>query len=146
MKKITWVFLAVMLVGFVASCKAVDFANGEENSTHPKIAYIELAYYNHLAEPVKITDAEMIETICAYIEQAGGERAESSKGIYGIPYMLTLYYREEEPLVFYLWSESKYSTSQDTDEEGFSYFYLDDISVLYWYIKDKYPFEAPTLG
>lgn len=137
MKKITYVLLALTIAFFVASCKMVDDAD-----TH--VTYIELAYYNHLAEPIKIKDTEVIETICAYISQAGGERAESTKGIYGIPYILTLHYDAGESLVFYLWNESRYSTSLDTDEDGFSYFYLDDVGELYRYIKERYPFEPPT--
>lgn len=138
MKKIAYVFLASMLALLVASCKMVDDAD-----TH--ITHIELAYYNHLAEPIEIKDAEVIETICAYIKQVGGERAESTKGIYGIPYILTLYSDADEPFVFYLWNEGKYSTSRDTDEDGFSYFYLDDVSELYRYVKERYPFEPPTV-
>lgn len=88
----------------------------DDADTH--ITHIELAYYNHLAEPIEIKDAEVIETICAYIKQVGGERAESTKGIYGIPYILTLYSDADEPFVFYLWNEGKYSTSRDTDEDA----------------------------
>lgn len=138
MKKIAYVFLASMLALLVASCKTVDDAD-----TH--ITHIELAYYNHLAEPIEIKDAEVIETICAYIKQVGGERAKSSKGTYGIPYILTLHYDAGESLVFYLWDESRYSTSLDTDEDGFSYFYMDDVSELHRYIKERYPFEPPTI-
>ena len=112
-----------------------------ENST-PLCSSIRLSYHGNKNNSVLIEDENVCSKLMSFISKSGGTQGESTKGYYGAPYTLTIYYEgEQEPLVFSVWSSGQYSTSKHKDNEGYPFFYNDDISDMYKYLEEKYPDE-----
>ena len=112
-----------------------------DNST-PICSSIRLSYHGNKNNSVLIEDENVCSELMSFILKSGGTQGESTKGYYGVPYTLTIYYEgEQEPLDFSVWSSGQYSTSKHKDNEGYQFFYNDDISDLYKYLEEKYPDE-----
>ncbi len=113
-----------------------------ENSEEKKVDRIVLRYHGNSYNAITIYDEEECNLLYGYTSRAGGERGESTRGCYGIPYTLDIYLiGSSEPMTFCLWSEDSYSTPKDKDEYGYHYFYHDDLSEMFDYLEKKYPDE-----
>ena len=103
---------------------------------------IDLCYHGNKDTSIMIEDDTVCQELMAFIAKADGTREGSSKGYYGVPYTLTIFFEEsQESLAFYLWSDTRYSTSEQTDAEGYPYLFKDDLSDLYQYLEENYPDE-----
>lgn len=103
---------------------------------------IQLSYHANKDTAIMIEDTIVCSELMGYISKAAGTRGESTKGYYGAPYKLTIYVEgKEEPLGFTVWDCGQYSTSEYKDDEGYEFFFNDDISDLYKYLEEKYPDE-----
>ena len=133
-KMIAFVFVLICALGLVGCYKAKTDAL--------VCSRIDLCYHGNKATSIMIEDERICQELMAFIAKADGTREGSSKGYYGVPYTLTIYFEESnDPLVFYLWSDTRYSTSEQTDAEGYPYFFKDDLSELYQYLEERYPDE-----
>ena len=145
MKQTLSMLIALLLCLFAfASCDNVSFQNDDSQTTNdtPVCSRINLCYHGNKDTSITIEDAGICSELMTLITKADGTQGESSKGYYGVPYTLTIYFEgNEPPLVFCLWSDSQYSTSEQRDAEGYQYFFNDDLSDLYQYLEEKYPDE-----
>ena len=145
MKQTLSMLIALLLCLFAfASCDNVSFQNDDSQTTNdtPVCSRINLCYHGNKDTSITIEDAGICSELMTLITKADGTQGESSKGYYGVPYTLTIYFEgNEAPLVFCLWSDSQYSTSEQRDAEGYQYFFNDDLSDLYQYLEEKYPDE-----
>ena len=153
MKKLFALILTLVLIFSLCACNNSQLPSDKnqqiqstDNQQHqkdtPVCSSINLCYHGNKNTSVTIEDDTICSELIAFITRADGTKGESSKGYYGVPYTLTIYFEEnEEPLIFCLWSESQYSTSQQKDAEGYQYFFKDDLSDLYQYLEEKYPDE-----
>ena len=121
-------------------CVVRLFVNPVE-STSAICTRINLSYCANKDNSIMIEDAATCSELMAFISKADGMQGESTKGHYGAPYTLTLYFEGEEPLSFTVWNNGQYSTSKHRDNEGYEFFFNDDISDLYKYLEEKYPVE-----
>lgn len=116
--------------------------NSQTTNDTPVCSRINLCYHGNKDASITIEDAGICSELMTLITKADGTQGESSKGYYGVPYTLTIYFEgNEAPFVFCLWSDSQYSTSEQRDAEGYQYFFNDDLSDLYQYLEEKYPDE-----
>ena len=103
---------------------------------------IDLCYHGNKDTSITIEDDRICSELMDLITKADGTREGSSKGYYGVPYTLTIYFEEsKDPLVFCLWGDTQYSTSEQIDAEGYQYLFNDDLSDLYQYLEERYPDE-----
>ena len=113
-----------------------------ENSEEKKVDRIVLRYHGNPYNAITIYDEEECNLLYGYTSRAGGDRGESTRGYYGVPFTLDIYLiGSSEPITFCLWSEDSYSTPKDKDEYGYHYFYHDDLSEMFDYLEKKYPDE-----
>ncbi len=129
MKKVIVMCIMLAFMICLVSCK-----QEKQNDNPYGITHIELAYLRHLADPIILEDEETITKLASYIEKADGQKDISTKGFYGTQYILTLHYRNGNTLRFCLWDANRYSSSLDVDDEGFSYFYIDNVSEMFGYV------------
>lgn len=153
MKKIFALILALILIFSLCACDNSQLHSDDNQQTQstdnqqhqkdtPICSSINLCYHGNRKASITIEDDTICSELMAFITKADGTQGESTKGYYGVPYTLTIYFDENEcPLTFCLWSESQYSTSQQKDSEGYQYFFNDDVSALYQYLEEKYPCE-----
>lgn len=88
-----------------------------------------------------IEDSEIMEVLLGYMTNADGIRGESTRGMYGCPFTLTIRTSDGQLQTFYLWGAESYATSSHLDEEGYSYLYYADMSAMYEYLGKRYPKE-----
>ena len=152
MKKLIALALALVCALALVGCNVSNANNSISQKTDtseetiytdtPVCSRINLCYHGNLATSITIEDDSICSQLMALITQADGTREGSSKGYYGVPYTLTIYFEEDEdPLVFCLWSDTQYSTSKQRDAEGYQYLFSDDLSDLYQYLEERYPDE-----
>lgn len=134
MKKV--ILLCIMLILVIASFSGNQV---DKETVETEIVHIELTYSLHLKNTVIIADEQTVSELVSYIGNAHGKKSESTKGVYGFPYILTLYFKDGSTSRFWLWDAENYSTSSDTDDEGFPYLYHGDMSELYEYMSQKFP-------
>ena len=152
MKKVITLVLALLSLVSLCACYATDTDdsipqttdNSEENTyTDIQIcSKIELSYFGNKDNSITIEDEGVCSDLMAFISKADGTKEESSKGYYGAPYNLTIYFDgEEAPLEFVVWDKMLYSTSEHKDDEGYHYLFSDDLSDMWQYLEEKYPDE-----
>ena len=113
-----------------------------DNISAPLCSAINLSYHGNKDNSIWIDDKRVCSELMAFIAKADGVQGASTKGYYGAPYSLTIYFEgKEEPLSFTVWDSGQYSTSEHKDDEGYEFFFNDDISDLYKYLEEKYPDE-----
>ena len=152
MKKLIALVLVLVCVLGLAGCYASDTNNcisqttdtAEENIDTDILVCtrIDLSYCGNKDNSISIEDDGVCSDLMAFISKANGTQEGSSKGYYGVPYTLTIYFDGvEDPLVFMLWNEMQYSTSEHIDGEGYPYLFSDDLSDMWQYLVAKYPDE-----
>lgn len=113
-----------------------------EDLSVPSYTTIKLSYHGNKENSILIEDKSICSKLMDFVLKADGEKGESTKGYYGVPYTITICFEgEKEPLIFSVWSSEQYSTSKHIDSEGYAYFFNDDISDLYKYLEENYPDE-----
>lgn len=131
MKKMIVCCVILTLLVCLISCK------GQEENAFG-ITHIEFAYSTHnLADPIIIEDEATITKLATYIENAAGERDPDQDFLYGVPYCFTLHYNDGSTVKFNLYGDGKYASSKDVKEDGDFYYYLDDMSEMYEYVKNS---------
>ena len=121
---------------------ATEPSDTTNNISMPLYSTINLSYAGNKDNSITIEDKSVCSDLMAFISQADGTQGESTQGYYGAPYILTIYFEgEKEPLRFTVWDKGQYSTSKHRDNEGYEFFFNDDISDLYKYLEEKYPDE-----
>lgn len=137
MKKLIALVLVIVCTLSLFACAAKE--NDEQEN--PKIcSKIRLIYHGNSSNDIMIEDSVTCSELMGFISKAGGTEKGSTKGNYGVPYTLVVYFDgEEKPLSFMLWSDKLYSTRDHIDSEGYPIFFEDDLSDMYQYLTDKYP-------
>ena len=148
MKKLI-VFLVVLSFVFsLVSCNNADTDKNNETEAPEtteeniicNLTKIELGYCGSPVETMlTIEDEAILAKLEGYVSAAGGEKSKSSRGYYGATYSLTLHYKNDDTLHFQIWSENYYCSSKDVDEEGYQFFYNDDISEMWEYLHENFP-------
>ena len=152
MKKLIALVLAWVCVLGLVGCYASDTNNSISQTTETAeenidtdiliCTRIDLSYCGNKNTSISIKDDGACSDLMAFISKANGTQEDSSKGYYGVPYTLTIYFDGvEDPLIFMLWNEMQYSTSEHIDGEGYPYFFSDDLSDMWKYLEEKYPDE-----
>lgn len=134
MKKV--ILLCIMLILVIASYPGNQ---ADKETVETEITHIELTYSLHLKNTVIIADEQTVSELVSYIGNAHGQKSGSTKGVYGFPYILTLYFKDGSTSRFWLWDAENFSTSSDTDDEEVPYLYHGDMSELYEYMSQKFP-------
>lgn len=156
MKKLIAFLIVISFVFSLVSCNNTDAdKNNKTEATETSattetteenivcnLTKIELGYCGSPVEKrLTIEDEAILAKLEGYVSAAGGEKSKSSRGYYGAAYFLTLHYKNGDTLHFQIWSENYYCSSKDVDEEGYQFFYNDDISEMWDYLHENFPGE-----
>ena len=88
------------------------WVNIPDSMSLAKVEKIELIYHGNPNNFHTISDEPTCSLLFEMISQADGTRGESTKGHYGVPYGLRVYFEgEEECFFFSLWNKTTYSTN-----------------------------------
>jgi len=154
MKKTVALLLLFALSFSLFSCEkeneiSAESGNPDETSLSlGEIKCITLSYHGDKKNSFTIKDEKTISEISAYLSNVGGTKRTSTKGYYGVPYTLKISFEDSSSMTFSLWSENSYSTSESVSDNGYPFFYSDDLSGLYGYLQGKFPesFWHPDSG
>ena len=108
----------------------------------PVLDFIELTYCGNPHNTLTIDDPDLVSQLLGWVQKAKatGKQVESTRGHYGAPFHLKVYQcSEPEPLVFTIWSKTRYATPEHQDENGYPYFYEADLSEIYTFLDTHYP-------
>ena len=131
---------SVSVHGVVLRYNTVTGQWESDDSDDSNTLVVRLTYMGNKKRSITIEDKYECLRLLAFMADADGTQEESSKGHYGVPYTLEVYFGDgEAPLIFYLWSKTQYSTSRHTDSSGYPILYNDDLTDFYQYLERNYP-------
>lgn len=103
---------------------------------------MEVVYCGDEENAVTLNDTGCAELL-AMLSKVGGTKSEISKSNNGVAYSINVYQKgKSEPITIALWGKKWYSTSEHIkDSNGLPYFYNADLSEVYAYLVERYPYS-----
>ena len=103
-----------------------------------KVERVEIHYMIYDTVVELTDDRETIKKLVEYVNDAGSNFANSTRGYYGASYSIVFYTSDEEPFSFVVWSEDSFQTNEYKDP-SYELMAYGDISELVEFLKTEYP-------
>ena len=110
------------------------------STTNVECAYIQLYYHGNRQNSIRIEDKAVCTELLTMLINVKGQKADSTKGHYGVPFTLEVYQDEySEPVKFSIWDRNRFSSSEWKGSDGYEFFMDGDLTELYNYLEEHYP-------
>lgn len=103
-----------------------------------KVERVEIHYMIYDTVVELTDDRETIKKLVEYVNDAGSNFANSTRGYYGASYSIVFYTSDEEPFSFVVWSEDSFQTNEYKDP-SYELMAYGNISELVEFLKTEYP-------